>query len=174
MLLWPSIACIVLLIFGALLLVWLSAIDLKMRLLPDELTLAFAVTGILFRFAAYPHAGSWIDAVLGCIAGGGALALVRSVANRFYGFETMGLGDVKLMAAAGIWLGIEGAITALCVGALCGVAHGLIVLFYRRIKNKSDDTFREMTIPAGPGFCAGVAIVALLHFNGALPLFGGL
>lgn len=173
MLLWPSIAVIVLLLCGALILAWLSAIDLKLRLLPDELTFALAVTGIVFRFAAYPHAGSWIDMALGGLAGGGVLALVRAVANRMYGFETMGLGDVKLMAAGGLWIGIEGIIIALCVGAFCGVAHGLIVLAWRRLKKGTGDTFRDMTIPAGPGFCAGILIVACVRFAAGLPLFGG-
>lgn len=173
MLFWPSLAVLVLLVFGLLFLVWLSAIDVKLRLLPDELTLALAVTGLLFRYAAYPYAGSWVDAAAGCLMGGGALALVRAVANRMYGFETMGLGDVKLMAAAGIWLGIEGIVVALCVGAFSGVAHGLGLLAWRRVKKGSTDTFRDMTIPAGPGFCAGILIVACIRFAGGLPLFGG-
>ena len=99
MLFWPSLAVVVLLIFGVLFLAWLSAIDLKLHLLPDELTIALALTGALFRWAAYPYAGPWFDAVLGAVAGGGALLLVRGVANRIYGFETMGLGDIKLMGA---------------------------------------------------------------------------
>jgi prepilin signal peptidase PulO-like enzyme (type II secretory pathway) len=171
MLFWPSLFTCLVLFFGAILLLWLSAIDLKLRLLPDELTIALTLTGILFRYVAWPWCGPWFDALLGAVAGAGALGLVRGVANRIYGFETMGLGDVKLMGAAGLWLGLEGAIMALCVGAFAGLFHGLIVLAMAKAKNKNE-TLREMTIPAGPGFCAGIAIVAVIRFHETLPLFG--
>lgn len=171
MLLWPSLAVCFLLFLGVLFLVWLSVIDLKLRLLPDELTIALAVTGVLFRYAAWPYCGPWFDAALGCVAGFGALGLVRAVANRIYGFETMGLGDIKLMGAAGIWLGLEGAITALCVGALMGLVHGVIGLIAARSKKGNTLMFREMTIPAGPGFCAGIIIVGAWQFFHTLPLF---
>lgn len=171
MLFWPSLAVIVLMVLGVLFLAWLCAIDLKLRLLPDELTAALAVTGILFRIAAAPYAGPWWDTVLGLVLGAGALALVRSVANRIYGFETMGLGDIKLMGAAGIWLGLEGILMALCAGAVAGLLHGVFMIAHARITKGIRHEFREMTIPAGPGFCAGILFVAIWHFC-AFPLFG--
>lgn len=171
MLLWASVAICILFFLGVLTLLWLSAIDLKLRLLPDELTLLLAGLGIAFRYVAWPYSGPWFDVLLGIIAGGGALGLVRLVANRIYGFETMGLGDVKLLAAGGIWLGLEGAITAMCVGAIAGMIHGLIQLFWTRRKSGEKDLFREMTIPAGPGFCTGILFTAIWQFRD-LPLFG--
>jgi len=170
--LWPSIGICVLFALGILTLAWLSAIDLKLRLLPDELVLLLAGLGVAFRYAAWPYCGPWFDAFLGALAAGGALALVRAIANKIYGFETMGLGDVKLMAAGGIWLGLEGGITAMCIGALAGMVHGVSLLAYAKIKNRESDSFRDMTIPAGPGFCAGILLTAIWQFW-HLPLFGG-
>ena len=105
------------------------------------------------------------------IVAGGALAIVRAVANKIYGFETMGLGDVKLLAAAGIWLGLEGGITAMCMGAVAGMVHGVILMLIAKSKGGESESFREMTIPAGPGFCVGILLTAIWQFRD-LPLFG--
>lgn len=171
MLFLPSLALCFLFFLGALILLWLCAIDLKLRLLPDELTTALAVLGILFWWVGQPYTGPWYNPVLGVVAGAGALALVRGVANKIYGFETMGLGDIKLMGAVGIWLGLEGAVASLCAGAVMGLLHGIALIVYGKLKHGKDEKFREMTIPAGPGFCAGAALVCIYHYH-TLPLFG--
>jgi leader peptidase (prepilin peptidase)/N-methyltransferase len=170
---WPSLAVIICLFFGFIVLLWHTAVDLKLRLLPDELNIALAALGLAFHWMAYPHSGTWLYVAMGALLGAGSLALVRAVANRVYGFETMGLGDVKLMGAAGIWLGPEGILYALMAGALSGVLHGLGMIAVAR--RGGDDTlkFREMTVPAGPGFCFGILCVAIWQFH-TLPFFGGL
>ncbi|NBX67268.1 MAG: prepilin peptidase [Proteobacteria bacterium] len=172
MLFWPSIAVCTLFLLGFLTLLWLCAIDLKLRLLPDELTILLAALGALFVWAAWPYAGPWYNGVLGCLAGGGSLLLVRTIANRLYGFETMGLGDVKLLAAGGIWLGLEASLMALCVGAFAGVLQGLITMMYMRKEKGKDIAFRDMTIPAGPGFCVGIAVMIAYTYR-TMPLFMG-
>lgn len=170
MLFWPSLAVCFLLLCGAALLVWLCAIDLKLRILPDELTGALAVLGLAFAWAVFPHAGPWYTGPLGGLAGGGGLYLIRAVANRAYGFETMGLGDIKLLGAGGLWLGAQGILLAVCVGAFAGVLHGLGAWIYARAVEKQPVSFRKMTIPAGPGFCVGLAVVTAWICRD-LPLF---
>jgi len=172
MLFWSSIAVCLLFFLGLLLLLWLCAIDLKLRILPDELNIALGITGMLFHMLAAPYAGPWYAGLLGGLIGGGGLLLVRNIANRIYGFETMGLGDIKLLAAGGLWLGIDGIVMALCVGAFAGVFHGVGALLYKRHIKHQTVSFREMTIPAGPGFCVGLAVIAVYIFHG-LPLFAG-
>lgn len=173
MLFWPSLAVCVLLFLGLLVLLWLCAIDLKLRLLPDELNISLAVLGVLFAWAAWPYAGPWYNAALGAIAGGGSLLLVRTVANRLYGFETMGLGDVKLLAAGGIWLGLEAVLMALCIGAFAGVVHGVVAMLYARHAKGKQVAFRDMTLPAGPGFCFGIALMVWWTYKN-IPLFAGM
>ena len=173
MLFWPSLAFCALLFLGFVLLLWLSAIDLKLRLLPDELTLALAVCGALFAWVGTPYTGPWYNPVLGLVVGGGSLMAVRAIANKIYGFETMGLGDIKLLAAGGLWIGLQGVIAAICAGAFAGVAHGLIVLLYQRLVLKKDTRFRDLTIPAGPGFCVGLMLVTIWQYYD-IPLWRGM
>jgi leader peptidase (prepilin peptidase)/N-methyltransferase len=155
---------------GVVTLLWLCAIDLKLRLLPDELNALLAILGVLFAYVGYPYAGAWYTPLLGGILGGGLLLTVRAIANRIYGFETMGLGDIKLLGAGGIWLGFEGVVLAIGVGALAGVLHGVSVWIYKGIKQSKFDNFRQMTIPAGPGFCVGLLVIAIYLYHD-LPLF---
>ncbi|HEY8964118.1 MAG TPA: A24 family peptidase [Alphaproteobacteria bacterium] len=169
---WPSLAAIILLLLGFIILLWHTAIDLKLRLLPDELNIALVILGMLFHWVAYPHAGTWTSVAIGMVLGGGALWLVRAVANRIYAFETMGLGDVKLLCAFGVWLGPEGVLYALMGGAFAGVLHGMAMILYSRAKSAQALAFREMTVPAGPGFCIGAIAAAFWQFRD-LPLFGG-
>lgn len=167
---WLSSLATLALFFGVIILIWQILIDLKLRLLPDELNIALFAFGLLFRFASDPYSGGWTDAALGVLMGGGVLYLIRAVANRAYGFETMGLGDVKLMAAAGIWLGIDGVLYALIAGAVFGLLHGVLLVTIARLQGHKNIGLRNLTIPAGPGFCAGIILVAAWKFH-ALPLF---
>lgn len=169
---WPSLAAITILLLAFIVLLWHCAIDLKLRLLPDELTAALTVLGLLFHWAAYPFGAGWQSVVIGAALGGGALWLVRAVANRVYGFETMGLGDVKLLLSFGVWLGPEGVLYALMAGAMAGVLHGVGMMMYARMQGGTAVSFREMTVPAGPGFCVGGLIAACWQFR-HIPFFGG-
>lgn len=165
MLFWPSLAALICLFLAAFLLYWLCVIDLKMRLLPDELNAALAITGLIFLAVTMPYSlPSWWQALAGAALGGGLLWVLRAVSSRLYGFETMGLGDVKLMAAAGLWLGAESTASALALGAFCGVLHGVAMAVIKK------QPLRGMTLPAGPGFCMGVALTAAWQYW-QLPFF---
>lgn len=158
-----TIACLIL---GAVVLVWLTLIDLKLRLLPDVLVAAFAVLGIVFHLIThFSTLFVWWDMLAGAAVGGLVLYLIRAGGNRVYGFETMGLGDVKLMIAGGIWLGTQNIVLALGLGSLCGVLHGVGFILADRLRGKHT-AFRGLTIPAGPGFIAGIALIGLWRAMG--------
>lgn len=152
-------------VLGALgLLVALSVIDLRHGILPNELVLGLACAGLIFHSCLMFKFLDVQDMAIGALIGGGILFLIREAANRWYDEDTLGLGDVKLMAAGGIWLGPEGILIALTAGALAGFFHGLIValLAMRRAGVKSD--LSRFSIPAGPGFAVGLVAAALYEF----------
>jgi leader peptidase (prepilin peptidase)/N-methyltransferase len=59
---------------------------------------------------------------LGAVLCGGALYLVREAFYRLRGFDGLGLGDVKLGAGGGVWLGWELFPFALLLAALGALA----------------------------------------------------
>lgn len=113
---------------GAVALTWaliaLAFIDLDRRLLPDAITLPMLWAGIGFNlaggfFAALP------DAVLGAMAGYGALWLVQRAYRRLRGREGLGSGDLKLTAMLGGWLGWEALPGIVFLASLGGIGAGL-------------------------------------------------
>ena len=143
-------------VIGALLaLLWMGWIDLKLWILPDELIVLFAALALPFHYAIDWYYGGWLLYVLAGLIGGVTLLIIREAANRFYKMDTMGLGDIKLMAAAGLWLGPQGILLALTVGALCGAMHAIALAFLTK------KSLKNMMLPAGPGFIAGIIMVFL-------------
>ncbi len=137
----------------------LAVIDLKTWLLPNEYVLSVAITGAVFHLCtAYIYA-DLPDMALGAVTGAGLLYALRAAAKFFYKTEAMGLGDVKLMGAAGLWLGPYNVLMAITVGAMAGVLHGVLLAIIKKAPLKN------MQIPAGPGFALGIGIVGIIQFS---------
>ncbi len=80
----------------------LAMTDLKHRILPDELTLGLIVAGLIFALIG-PR-----DLALACIGGligGSVLWALRAIWLKTKGEEALGLGDVKLLAGIGTFMG---------------------------------------------------------------------
>jgi leader peptidase (prepilin peptidase) / N-methyltransferase len=129
----------------------LAVIDMETLLLPDSLTLGLLWMGLL---VALTEARLPLDvAVIGAVAGYVSLAAVAWAYARLAGREGLGLGDAKLLAALGAWLGwtvlpllvLLASVMALLVG---GVLMGL---------GRAD---RHTALPFGP-FLALAGVAAL-------------
>ena len=154
------------LVLAAGILLRLAIIDLKTRLLPNVWVGAFALSGLAFHALTQMQFISWQSAVIGILLGGGLLLLIRAAGNFYYKQDTLGLGDVKLMAAAGLWLGQEYILLALVCGALAGLVHGFAMMIAHRIKHQEAAQLSTFSLPAGPGFIVGIVIGALAKFGG--------
>ena len=86
------------LLFTAAILI--SAIDMQIRLIPNELVLLLLCLGISFQVLNF----GWraLLSALFCMV---AIGFVFTIVGRFVGFEQVGAGDVKLAAAIGLVLG---------------------------------------------------------------------
>lgn len=160
------------LLSGALsLLIILTVIDLKVRLLPDIYVGSFALLGLGFHglhgFTILPFTGL----IFGALIGGGLLLFIRRLAGFFYAEDPLGLGDVKLMAAAGLWLGPQHVLAALVIGSGLGVVHGLGLMGYEWAKTKQRPNARAFSLPAGPAFIGGIIITALHLLRDTITVF---
>lgn len=160
---WLSFICA---LGGLTVLIILSVIDLRTWLLPNKWVLTLALLGIGFhaflRFSLLPvH-----EMIFGALLGGGILYVIRMGGNAYYKQDTLGLGDVKLLLAAGLWLGIQGVIIAMTAGAFAGLVHGIVFAAVKAIREKQPMNLKRLMIPAGPGFCIGIAIAWLWQFWG--------
>jgi leader peptidase (prepilin peptidase)/N-methyltransferase len=146
------------------LLIALSIIDLRHRLLPNEMVAGFATLGFVFHLTTLARFVPIAEIFIGGIIGFGTLYLVRAAANYLYKTDALGLGDVKLMGAGGIWLGPDMIMLALSIGAIAGLVHGMGHAFYVAGKTGTKPEFARLQIPAGPGFAAGIIIVGIVKF----------
>jgi len=153
---------------AVLFLLWMGWIDLKLWILPNELVAFFALSALVFHMSNEFYYGGWMFVAMGALVGGGSLWVIRTVANRMYKMETLGFGDIKLMAAGGIWLGPEGILMAMSVGALCGVIHALCIVLNKKIKTGQWVSMNRMALPAGPGFIMGLMIVGIWMYRDIL------
>lgn len=160
-----TIVALTLLFCAIILLGALAIIDLKHLLLPDKLVFPFFLLGIVFHVTTNFHFSTLLDIALGVSLGGGLLYAVRFVANALYKQDSLGLGDVKLMAAAGAWLGASDTLMALITGATFGIAHGLGIATYQKYKTGSFSKLSRLSLPAGPGFIAGIILIGTLKFH---------
>jgi leader peptidase (prepilin peptidase)/N-methyltransferase len=135
----------------ASLLVALAGIDLEHFLLPDVLTLPGLAAGL--AIAAWSPWLPWQDAALGALLGGGVLYLLSTGWYLLRGEEGLGLGDVKMLAMIGAFLGWEGVLVTLLLGSSSGAVMGLALIAGGRLGLKSQ-------LPFGVFLAAG-ALVAL-------------
>ena len=114
---------------GALLLV-LAGIDAAHLYLPDRLTLP----GIALGLAAQPWLtwGSLAQGIQGALLGGGILLALAGAWVLLRGREGMGLGDAKMLAMIGAFLGWRGVVVSLFAASAAGAAVGFVLLARRR------------------------------------------
>ncbi|HVS04403.1 MAG TPA: prepilin peptidase [Thermoanaerobaculia bacterium] len=118
----PTPRALVAAAFGCLLIA-LAGIDLEHYLLPDGITLPGLAAGLAIAWFA-----PWIDfgsAALGALLGGGGLWLVAELWVLLRHEEGMGLGDAKMLAMVGAFLGWKGVLVTLLLGSAAGSLVGL-------------------------------------------------
>ena len=132
-------------------------VDLEFQIIPDRISLGGLVLGIaLSVFIPQLHNRfTWetglISSILGMFAGSGLIYLTGYVGQLIFRKESMGGGDVKLMAMLGAFLGWKMAMLIFFLAPFFGTPAGL----YLKFKKKQD------IIPYGP-YIALASFVAMI------------
>ena len=132
-------------------LIIIAFIDLKERIIPDNISIPFMFAGFLISF--FLKDISYLDSLLGILAGGGSLLLIAVVGSYLFKKEAMGGGDIKLAAMVGAFLGWQLTLLALFLGFLSGSLTGMIILIKNRGKEARDDS-----VPFGPFIVSGTLL----------------
>jgi leader peptidase (prepilin peptidase)/N-methyltransferase len=115
------------LIFTALLIA-LFGTDLETMRLPDALTLSGIGIGLAFSPWTPP---GWLDALFGIALGAGVLLGMRAIWLKLRGVDAMGLGDVKMLAMIGAFLGWRQVLVVLFLATMAGAIVGLTLAAMR-------------------------------------------
>lgn len=116
------------LLFTALLVV-LFGTDYDVQRLPDVITLPGIVVGVLLALVTPPGV---MAALAGAALGAGVLLFVRWGWKRLTGVDGMGLGDVKMLAMIGAFLGWQQVGVVLFLATLTGALLGIALAAGRR------------------------------------------
>lgn len=132
------------------LLIVLSFIDLKHQLIPDGLIIAILALGIgnLF-YQTLVFSAHWYLWIIGFFAASVPLLILGLIVH-----EGMGGGDIKLMAAAGLFLGWKLILLALFLGSLYGGIVSAFLMLSKKATMKS-------ALPFGPFLSLGIITAAL-------------
>lgn len=115
-------------ILGCALIV-LFAIDLEHQILPNVITVPGMLIGFALSFFTEP---GWLSSLLGIVVGGGILLTFA------YGYlwlrqqEGLGMGDFKMLAMIGAFVGWKLVLVTLMLASLAGSAIGLALVASRR------------------------------------------
>jgi leader peptidase (prepilin peptidase) / N-methyltransferase len=130
----------------------LAWIDLRRGLIPDWLNLGIAFAGLAWIAARDGAAAVWLAGCEGILVG----AVVWTLRRLYFSwrkFQGLGLGDVKLLAASTIWIGIAGVPMQLLVASLTALgAAGMLRL-------AGHDVTRQTSLPFGPFLAAGLLTI---------------
>ena len=134
------------------LLLTLAWIDARTRLLPDRLTLPLIALGVA---QAWFLTADLTDALIGAACGYGFLWVLEIAYRWARRRPGIGLGDAKLLAAAGAWLGWEN----LPVTVLVASVSALVLVGCQMLAGRSVD--RHTAIAFGPFLAVGIWLVRL-------------
>ena len=151
-----AVAFLALLALACLLLAW---IDLRCGIIPDWLNLVIAVLG-LAKVAMLDDWSLVLSAAAEGILTGAIVWLLRWLYYRLRQRQGLGLGDVKLLAASAIWVGIAGIPMMLLVASLAALAAaGVLHLAGEKMT-------RQTALPFGPFLALGLLTTLALQQTG--------
>jgi leader peptidase (prepilin peptidase)/N-methyltransferase len=131
-------------------LIVLFAIDLEHHLLPNAITLPGIVVGFLFSLFADP---GWIASLIGIAVGGGVLFAIAEAYYRVRHEEGLGMGDVKMLAMVGAFIGWKLTLLTLMMASFSGTLIGLALIVSKRGGMK-------YALPFGTFLALGAAVSA--------------
>lgn len=135
-------------------LIVITFIDLGHMIIPNAITIPGAAAGLIYNalitdwgrsrdllgafsfslenFFGVLNEVPFLDSVFGLITGGGILFLIAFLYIAVRKQEGMGMGDVKLLAMIGAFLGWKGVVFVMLASSLIGTVTGLSIILYKK------------------------------------------
>jgi len=157
--LYPPDLALVYILFACGLLI-ATFVDIDLFIIPDSISLGGIVAGLVLSLLlpslhdqATLRAGL-VHSAIGMVLGGGILIAIAILGALVFRKEAMGMGDIKLLAAMGAFLGWQAVLFIIAFASIVGAVYGILQLLRKQ-------TRWGMAIPFGP-FLAIAGITYLL------------
>ncbi len=152
---------------------WMISTDIKHKRLPNIGVLALIISALTYHISTdfqtiesfrVFELNNWVSILLAALIGSCFLALIRFFANKAYQQETLGMGDIKLLFAAGLWVGFPYILHILCFGAFASALLGVLGFCIKKyILKEKKATLKRTHIAAGPGFIMALLTIVLIQ-----------
>lgn len=137
-------------------------IDLKYRIIPNRLNMTIFEVGIVFTFIyGINNVNVAKDMLLGMLVGGGIFLAITLLGGLIAGKEAMGLGDVKLMGAVGLFFGVGSILEITLLAFFVGAIISIFIILIRKFILKIDDEY----MPFGPFLTLSSVVCIYLPAN---------
>lgn len=149
---WGSSVSFVLFAALTAVLIVVTMVDYDHQIIPDRFIVIIAILGLCYLFAVrFWQAGSVavLDSIIGCLLGGGLFFLIAVVSK-----GGMGGGDIKLVAALGLWFGWKQLLLLIVLSFVLGAIISVFLLLRHKKTGKDG-------IPFGPFIALAAYLVSL-------------
>lgn len=137
-------------------------IDYKLQIIPNRLTLTMIEVGIAFSFfRGINNLNIAVEMWLGMLLGAAIFLVLTYFGNLIFRKETMGFGDVKLMAALGLFFGWRNIIAITVLSFFIAAVYSIYLIIKSKIKKQEINEF----IPFGPFIVLASFIVMFVPLN---------
>ena len=127
-------------------LVVITFIDFDHKIIPDRISIAGIPLGFLASLLLTRT--TYMDSLIGILAGGGFLLFIAIIYYLLFKKEGMGGGDIKLLAMIGAFVGWQGVIFVVFFSSLVGSIAGIVYIILSGKGARSQ-------IPFGPFLALG-------------------
>lgn len=139
-------------------------IDYKLHIIPNRLNLTIFEIGLIIAvIGGISDINFAINAIEGMLVGGGTFFVITLIGGLIAGKEAMGYGDVKFMAALGLYFGFASMVSIIFMSFLIGAILSIILIILRRKKASE-------YIPFGPFIVISCYIAIFVPLNYLLNL----
>ncbi len=134
-------------------------VDFKEQIIPNRLNLLIFETGLVFVFLhGFSNINIALNMLFGMIAGAGIFLIITILGGLIAGKEAMGMGDVKLMGAIGLYFGFQNIVVISVLSFLIGA---IVSIIYMLVKRKNANKY----MPFGPFIVISSVITIFVPFN---------
>mgnify|MGYP004621265283 CR=1 FL=1 len=124
-------------------------IDYNKQIIPNRLNLTMFEVGLVIAFLyGFSNVAITIDMLFGMLIGGGIFLIITLIGRLIYGKEAMGFGDVKFMAALGLYFGFVNTALISLTSFLLGAIIGIILIVFKVKKSNEYMPFGPFIVMA--------------------------
>jgi len=124
-------------------------IDYKLQIIPNRLTLTIFETGLITAFlCGLLNIAITINMLLGMLAGTVIFGTITLLSKFILGKDAIGLGDLKLIAALGLFFGLTNTVLISLISFLVAAILSIVLLIIKRKKFNESLSFGPFIVIA--------------------------